>query len=116
MSTCKQISIDQARSGLVLAADVNNTQGQCLIVDGTILNTNTIKQLKKYGVKTLLVQDDFTEKNPYDAQKEAISSTIKHQFRKAKDNPEMQQLQQLLLDWHLAEFETQSVDHGGIKS
>jgi len=53
-----QITLDEAEPGMVLAADLLDTQGQVLLPGGATLSENSITSLRKREVDTLSILGD----------------------------------------------------------
>ena len=61
MSGQREISIDRLREGMRIARGVENAYGGMLIPNGTLLDHNTINQLRKLGLKSVYIIDETEE-------------------------------------------------------
>lgn len=77
----KQLSLSDASSGMVLAADVTDKRGTPLLGTGTILTEQHLSILKRRGVIVVsVVDEDDAEAKTVDASQAEFTDQIRHMF------------------------------------
>ncbi|RMG03187.1 MAG: HDOD domain-containing protein, partial [Nitrospirae bacterium] len=96
------ISIDDAREGLVLTADVVSEGGQCLLPAGAILTEGTIESLRRRGISEVEVSGE--EKREY-SEEELINArgickeAVENRFPStAREDPHLSALKETILE------------------
>lgn len=108
MKVKKNIKLQQACAGQILANEVSDAQGHCLMAAGVELSTANLARLQKRGIEILTVwgEQQLSEAE-ITAQQLAIESRLAHRFRQMRDNPEMHRLHDILLAYRMEYFEEQ---------
>ncbi len=101
----KTITLKQATAGLLLVKDVCDTQGNCLLAAGVILNEVYLLQLQEKNIEYLTVcHEQYYSENEIIQQQIHIKEQLAQRFRHAKDNPDMCHLHDLLLAFRTEKF------------
>jgi hypothetical protein len=79
----KQIGIDDASAGMVLADAVYDSQGNVLLAKGTELSESTLAALRRRGVGGVRVGDDSLAPEQLAAERERVEARLAHLFRAA---------------------------------
>jgi hypothetical protein len=88
MSAARAIALDDARAGMVLAADLCDGGGAVLLPAGATLSDASLKSLARRGVGTLSVQDDETDGAggaPSEAEQLRRCARLERLFRRSMD-------------------------------
>ena len=90
----RQVPIDEAEEGMVVAQDVPGPAGHPLITRGAELNASLIERLKNYGVSGVWVQTDEPEEESFAEEavleaEEACRNRVLGRFRKSPADPMM---------------------------
>lgn len=92
--TVKEISLDAAVPGDVLAEAISDARGAVLLPDGATLSEAILKSLERHGVEMLRVLavdvagDEADEEADEDAalRREQVESRLRHLFRRTGDS------------------------------
>jgi hypothetical protein len=79
----KQIAIDDASAGMVLADEVCDRQGNVLLAKGTALSESTLAALRRRGVEGVRIEDDGASPEQLAAGREQVAARVAHLFRAA---------------------------------
>lgn len=110
MKTKKTIKLDQVQLGQILALDVSDLHGNCLIAKGIELCEKTISSLSQRGIDSVVVWGHALNENEILAQQNAIKAQLAQRFRKVQNNTEMCLLHDILLSWRLESYESGTGD------
>jgi hypothetical protein len=83
ISRYKQVGIDDASAGMVLADEVCDRQGNVLLAKGTQLSDSTLAALRRRGVEGVRVEDDGVSPEQLAAAREEVAVRVGHLFRAA---------------------------------
>lgn len=103
------IPIENAEEGMIIARDVLNTSGKCLITAGTVLTAFIVKSLINQGITHISVQsaknecDSFSEEEVLAAQEEGIKR-LKGRFNEVPSDPMMQIIYDTALKIEMLEY------------
>lgn len=86
----KIVSIDDVKSGMIVAQDIFNNVGQMLIAEGSKLDENTLRKLKLYGIYDIPIKeftDDLdTEELQFNPAKELVTDSKEFKVFKSSYN------------------------------
>lgn len=103
------IPIEDAEEGMIIARDVLNTSGKCLITAGTVLTAFIIKSLINQGITHISVQsvknesESFSEEEVMVAQEEGIKR-LKSRFKEVPSDSMMQIIYDTALKIEMLEY------------
>lgn len=97
MKRIKHVSLDEIMSGMSLALDVTDTMGNVLLRKNTLLTDDHIAKLRNKNVKKapIMMEDNVTPEQEY----EQVIRLIEHQFRKTGNDPVMQKLKAMIVEY-----------------
>jgi len=106
MKNKKPLLLDEAATSMMLAQEVLDVNGVCLVAVDTVLTAAMLDSLKRRGVKSLVVWEeqelsDEALEDERRAQCEAWSQALEHRFRQVEDDANMQRLKEILLTYRL---------------
>ncbi|VAW98098.1 hypothetical protein MNBD_GAMMA22-1171 [hydrothermal vent metagenome] len=110
MKTKNNINLKQAQAGQILALDVIDLNGNCLMSEGVVLSDKTISSLLQRGIDAVVVWGLQINENEIALQQSAIKERLAQRFRQVQNNPEMCQLHDILLRWRLQVDEAETDD------
>lgn len=114
MQVKQQLRLNEVEPGQVLATDVCDLHGNCLISAGQTLSKEICTSLQRRHIEIVTVwQEQSYSKTEIIAQQVAIKAQLAHRFRQMLDNPEMRHLHGLLLNWRLQPFTQDEPDDEG---
>tara|TARA_Y100000588_G_scaffold340607_1_gene384080 strand:+ start:173 stop:466 length:294 start_codon:yes stop_codon:yes gene_type:complete len=90
----RQISVDEAQVGDVIAAPVENDQGRVLLPVGAKLSAAVLSRLKGWGVETLAVEGEESAADG-GAQGGALVEALEHRFAGFEDDSLMMQIKDI---------------------
>lgn len=100
----KRIPIDEAQSGMSLAADVIGAGGGRLLPKGGVLTAGQLDALRRKGILEINVEvADGQDADHLQRERERAVERLSHLFRRVEDEPLMQQLKVLLIEYRLEE-------------
>ncbi|MGB9715471.1 MAG: hypothetical protein ACPL1G_03580 [Thermodesulfovibrionales bacterium] len=103
------IPIENAEEGMVIACDVLNTSGKCLITAGTVLTAFIIKSLINQGILHISIQSDknesesFSEEEILVAEEESVKR-LKERFKEEPTDPMMKIIYDIALKIEMLEY------------
>lgn len=99
----KRVPLDHARAGMVLAQDVRDAGGGCLLAQGAELTDATLASLRRRGLDHVMVAEAEQALSPEQrAAREAdIRARIDRLFRKAASDPMLLKLHATILQYRL---------------
>ncbi len=98
--------LSDAKAGLLLAEDVCDQQGNCLLASDSILTEKKLSSIQTRHIDGFLIwQEQTLSKSEIIEQREAITARLAHRFRQMQDNPEMIRLHALLLTYRTECYE-----------
>ncbi len=101
MKVKKQLSLQQAQVGQVLADDLYDAQNHCLMAAGVILDAIMLKHLQERGIERLFIWvEQSLNKIEIEVQQKVIKGQLAHCFRQMQDEPVMNRLHDMLLAYH----------------
>lgn len=99
----KRLSLDEVESGMVLALDVCDAGGGCLLAQGAELSESTIASLRRRGLDYVMV---LVEEHLTEAQRAARDAETRQRidwlFRKAGNDPMLLKLHAMMLQYRLS--------------
>lgn len=84
ISKCKDVEVDHAVAGMVLAAPVLDAQGGILLPNGTSLTDSILASLRRREIDTLVVVDDNISKEELEAERERMRARLERLFRRCQ--------------------------------
>ena len=108
MMTAKRYTLDQLEAGMMLAQDVCDAGGGCLLAQGAELSDATIAALGRRGVSHVLVAlEEILTPEQRAAREEEIRDRVEWLFRKAGNDPMLLKLRATLLQHRLAGLDSE---------
>lgn len=103
MIILKRLALDQTKSGMLLAQDVCNTNGTCLLPQGTVLSNAVIVSLRRREVDYVMVSiEEMLSEDRHATLEAAIRTRVERQFSNTGTDPIMLKLRDMLLQYRLA--------------
>ena len=90
----RQISVDEAQVGDVIASPVENDQGRVLLPNGAKLSAAVLSRLKGWGVETLTVEGEDAAEGG-ETQGEELVEALEQRFAGLEDDSLMMQITQI---------------------
>ena len=102
MKSSKVVNLEQVETGMILAQDVLDANGTCLMTSGIALSASQISSLKRRSINSIAIEiEEGLSADELSAQREACIKQLDHCFRQVKDNADMQRLKNVLLAYRL---------------
>ena len=99
----KQVDVHDLKEGMVLAENVYGKNKALLMGKGAIINGDSLEQLTRLGVSDLWIEapDEKSELNSEQKKemKKEIETMLNSQFEPVSENPIMQELKELFLNY-----------------
>ena len=110
MIKLKRLTLDQIEIGMVLAQEVCNVNGTCLLAAGTVVSGATIAALKRREVDYIMVavKEIFTPEQCA-VLATAARARIERLFHKVDGDPLMLKLRDTLLQYRIAQLSENSI-------
>lgn len=103
MINIERLTLDQVETGMLLAQDVCNPNGTCLLSEGMMLSATMIAALRQREVDYVMVSQEVPLTLEESATLEAgIRARIERLFRVAGTDPIMLKLRNTLLQYRLS--------------
>jgi hypothetical protein len=81
ISRYKQVSLEDAAAGMVLAAEVCDRQGNVLLAQGAALSDATLQALARRGIESVRIEDDALSPEQLAVLRERVQHRLAHLFR-----------------------------------
>jgi len=81
VSRFKQVDLDDAAAGMVLAADVLDHQGSVLLPKGAALSEPLLRSMQRRGIDSVPVLDEAVDPALLAAERERVAARLAHLFR-----------------------------------
>ncbi|GAB3472260.1 hypothetical protein GCM10027321_45050 [Massilia terrae] len=78
----KQVAIDDAGAGMVLADEVCDHQGKVLLAKGATLSDTLLVALRRRGVESVRIEDGGISAEELEAERERVAARLAQLFRK----------------------------------
>lgn len=99
----KQIDVQDLKEGMVLAKDVYGKNKALLMGKGVTVNGESLEQLSRLGVSNLWIETPDEKSELSNEQKQAIKEEVEtildYQFEPVSENPIMQELKELFINY-----------------
>ena len=82
ISKNKQLDLDDAAAGMVLAAEVLDHQGSVLLPAGAALTEALLTSMRRRGIDQVQVVDDAVPEQELAAERERVGQRLAHLFRR----------------------------------
>jgi hypothetical protein len=82
ISKYKEVDLDDAEAGMILAAEVLDHQGSVLLPAGAALTEALLKSMHRRGIDSVRIVDDSVSSQDLDAERERIALRLAHLFRR----------------------------------
>jgi hypothetical protein len=82
ISKYKQLDLDDAEAGMVLAAEVLDHQGSVLLPAGAALTEALLTSMRRRGIDSVQVVDDAVSPQELEAERERVAARLAHLFRR----------------------------------
>lgn len=105
ISRCKQLDLDDAVAGMVLAEAVLDAQGGVLLPHSTTLTDSLLTSLRRRGIDTVFVVDDNISEEELKAERERVQRRLEQLFRKCPDSGACGALRQNIAGYRLGDAE-----------
>lgn len=81
VSRYKQVDLDDAAAGMVLAADVLDHQGSVLLPNGAALTEALLRSMRRRGIDSVPIVDDAVDPALLAAERERVAVRLAQLFR-----------------------------------
>jgi hypothetical protein len=105
MNRSRQVDLDDAADGMVLAAEVVDGQGNVLLASGTVLAAPVLNALRRRGIDGVRIVDDSVTEEQLAAERERITARLAQLFRKPHAGAANALLREQLAAWRLEALE-----------
>jgi uncharacterized phage protein gp47/JayE len=105
MNRSRQVDLDNAADGMVLAAQVVDGQGNVLLANGTVLAAPLLNALRRRGIDSVRVVDDSVTGEQLAAERARIRARLDELFRKPHAGAANALLREQLAAWRLEALE-----------
>ncbi|OGV68864.1 MAG: hypothetical protein A2283_10960 [Lentisphaerae bacterium RIFOXYA12_FULL_48_11] len=92
----KEISIDQANEGDVLALDLTAGSGAVILARGNVLSASVIARLKKMGMRQIFVKEQAPQGNSEATA--MLFQLLEDRFTDTENNPFLQEMKSIVAD------------------
>lgn len=97
----RQVVLDDAVPGMVLADAIRDAHGGVLLPSGTELTDATLQSLRRCGIDSILVLNDDIPEAELAAERAQIQQQLDRLFRRHADNEKNALLRQYLAEYRL---------------
>jgi hypothetical protein len=101
----KQVSLEDAAAGMVLAAEVCDRQGNVLLAQGTELSDTLLRALERRGVDSVRIEDDRFSQEELGALREQVAHRLAHLFRNPHAGTADLLLREQLTAWRMEQLQ-----------
>jgi hypothetical protein len=101
----KQVSLDEAAAGMVLAAEVHDRQGNVLLAQGTELSDTLLRALERRGVESVRIEDDGLSQEELAALREQVEQRLARLFRNPHGGAADVLLREQLTAWRMEQLQ-----------
>lgn len=101
----KQVALDDATAGMMLAQDVRDHQGNVLLAEGASLSDSTLAALRRRGVESVQVEGDSVSEAELAAAREQAQARLAQLFRKPHGSPADALLREQLAAWRMEQLQ-----------
>jgi hypothetical protein len=99
---CVEVALHDAAADSILALDVTDAKGLCLMPAGTMLTRKILTRLAARGVKSVSIyRDETSTPEQRQGRREEIARQLEQRFRRVADEPLMKQLKASLLKYRI---------------
>ncbi|WP_420476229.1 hypothetical protein [Noviherbaspirillum sp. ST9] len=99
INRCKQVPLDGAQSGMVLAEAVLDSQRSVLLPEATVLSDSMLRSLERRGVKHVLVVDNEIPREEWDAACRRMEDRLARLFRRCTGKGASDTLRQYITEY-----------------
>lgn len=104
MRTTKIVAIEALPDNAILAEDLRDNKGQCLLTAKAQLTASAVQLLRRRGITMVPIEEENTlGPEQISAVRQQIEAELAQRFRSHEADPCMQELKQILLDYRLNE-------------
>lgn len=100
----KQIAIDDAGTGMVLAGEVRDGAGNVLLAEGATLTETLLAALRRRGVESIRIEDDSVSEEQLAEQRERLVARLAHLFRKPHGGAADVLLREQITAWRMEQL------------
>ncbi|HEY1229662.1 MAG TPA: hypothetical protein VGF26_20325 [Ramlibacter sp.] len=100
----KQVALDDAGAGMVLADEVRDGQGNVLLAKGATLGEPMLAALRRRGVEHIRVEDDGLSPEQLAAERERIEARLARLFRQPHGGAADALLREQLAAYRMEQF------------
>jgi hypothetical protein len=100
----KQVAIDDAGAGMVLASEVRDGQGNVLLAEGATLTDALLSALRRRGVESVRIEGDAISEEQLEAERERVAARLAHLFRKPHGGAADALLRQQVTAWRMEQL------------
>jgi hypothetical protein len=105
ISKYKEIDLDDAESGMTLAAEVLDHQGSVLLPAGAALTDALLTSMHRRGIESVRIVDDSVSTQDLEAERERIALRLAHLFRRPNAGAANATLQSELSAYRMEELQ-----------
>lgn len=96
---CKQVALDDAESGMVLAEAVRDGQQAVLLPEATTLTDTLLRSLERRGIAHVVVVDDDISEEEWAAQCRRVQARLERLFRNCAGKGASELLKQCVFEY-----------------
>jgi hypothetical protein len=82
ISKYREVDLDDAETGMILAAEVLDHQGSVLLPAGAALTDALLTSMRRRGIDSVRIVDDSVSTQDLEAERERIALRLAHLFRR----------------------------------
>ncbi|KAF0191818.1 MAG: hypothetical protein FD165_1541 [Gammaproteobacteria bacterium] len=102
MKKCVEVVLGDVDESAILALDVTDAKGVCLMPAGTMLGEKTLKRLASRGVKKVSIyREETSTPEEQEKKRQEVARQLDERFRKVANDLLMEQLKAVLLEYRL---------------
>jgi hypothetical protein len=105
ISRYKQVSLEEAAAGMVLAAEVCDRQGNVLLAQGTELSDTLLRSLERRGVESVRIEDGGPSQEELAVLREQAGQRLAHLFRNQHEGAADVLLREQLAAWRMEQLQ-----------
>lgn len=96
---CKQVALDDAESGMVLAEAVRDGQQAVLLPEATALTDSLLRSLERRGIGHVVVVDDDMSEEEWEARCRRVQDRLVRLFRNSAGKGASELLKQCVFEY-----------------
>jgi hypothetical protein len=101
----KEVDLDDAAAGMVLASEVLDHQGSVLLPAGAALSEQLLTSMRRRGIDSVRIVDDSVSSAELEAERERVAQRLDHLFRRPDGGAAQAQLRAELSAYRMEELQ-----------